>query len=112
MPHISGNHAARNPGGSAAELEAGHQGLRERHGVNLSKAGASRVRKNAPVLLSVRLHAGRERKRWCREWKTIDVLLVPPLENDELPQPQRVIAPPFDVLVDDAADECRREEAA
>ena len=44
--------------------------------------------------------------------RRVDVLLMPPLEHDELPQPQRVVALAGQVLVDELADEGRLEVAA
>ena len=48
------------------------------------------------------LHGG-----WC-----VQVLAVPELEDEQLPQPQRVIAASGQVLVDDPVDERRFEVAA
>ena len=42
----------------------------------------------------------------------VDVLLVPFFEDDQLPQPQRMVALAGDVLVDDLANEPRLEIAA
>src|SRR5215471_7834831 len=51
-----------------------------------------------------------ERKKTSR--KRIDVLLMPPLEDHELPQPERVIARAGHMLVNDAAYERWVEVAA
>src|SRR5581483_12077139 len=85
-------------------------------GVHLSKAGASRVQENARLFPSARPGRGGRRKRGCGVWQRASqwrrVLLMPPLENDELPEPQRVVAPAREMLVDHAAHECRLEVAA
>src|SRR5205814_10006505 len=98
----------------AARLEARHHDRdrergRMRHSPNLSKAGATEMLEKPLAVPSARLYSSGRRKRRCREWKRIDVLLMPALEHDELPQAQRVVALAREMLVDELPDERRLE---
>src|SRR5437764_2440157 len=90
---------------SAAEQYVAH--------VHLSKGSATAVQKERPLLPSARRYGDVKWKSRCGEWKAaapcIDVLLMPALEDDELPQPQRMVAPARQMIVDQLLDERRLE---
>ena len=102
----------------ATRIEAGHQkgdrqSTTQRHVRHLSKASASRVQKKPPFLPSARPRGRAGGNRGCGQWKSlIHVLLMPPLEDDELPETQRVVALAREVLVHELPHEQRLEVAA
>src|SRR4030095_16501480 len=97
------------PFGSAGFERGEEDSYRDRgrgHGGDLSKRSATPLQK-MPVVLPSESRRGRSKwNRGCGEWNCVsrraaDVLLVPPIEDDELPEPPGVIASPGEVLLDE-----------